>query len=62
MNKDPITFNEDDLEKTSQPHDYALVVTLRIGGFLMKRVMIDQGSSAEIMYSMLGLVLLNPIV
>ena len=62
LNKDPITFNEDGLEKTSQPHDYALVVTLRIGGFLMKRVMIDQGSSAEIMYSMLGLVLLNPIV
>ena len=29
-----------------QPHDNALVITLRIGGFLMKRVMIDQGSGA----------------
>ena len=27
-----------------------MVVTFRIWGFLMKRVMIDQGSGAEIMY------------
>ena len=27
-----------------------MVVTLRIGGFDVKRVMIDQGSGAEIMY------------
>ena len=31
-------------------HDDALVVTLRIRGFLVKRVMIDQGSGVEIMY------------
>ena len=35
---------------TIQPHDDALVVILRIGGYDMKRVMIDQGSAAEIMY------------
>ena len=35
---------------TIQPHDDALVVTLRIGGYDVKRVMIDQGSAAEIMY------------
>ncbi|XP_050278198.1 uncharacterized protein LOC126719714 [Quercus robur] len=45
-----ITFGEVDLEGTSQPHDDALVMTSRIGGFLVKRVMIDQGSGAEIMY------------
>ena len=28
----------------------ALVVTLRIGGYDVKRVMVDQGSAAEIMY------------
>ena len=28
-----------------------MVVTLQIGGFDVKRVMIDQGSGAEIMYS-----------
>lgn len=50
MNRAPITFDEDDLEGTSQSHDNALVVTSWIGGFLVNRVMIDQGSLAEIMY------------
>ena len=36
-----ISFGEDDLEGTVQPHDDALVVTARIGRFLVKRVMID---------------------
>ena len=35
---------------TTQPHDDALVVTLQIAGFYVKRVMVDQGSEAEIMY------------
>ena len=35
---------------TIQPYDDALMVTLRIGGCDVKRVMVDQGSSAEIMY------------
>ena len=35
---------------TIQTHDDALVVTLRIGGYDVKRVMIDQGSVVEIMY------------
>ena len=46
----PITFSETDLEGTSQPHDDALVVTSRIGGFLVKKVKVDQGSRAEIIY------------
>ena len=33
-----------------QPHDDALVVTLRIGGYDVKRVMVDEGSAAEVMY------------
>ena len=45
-----ISFDEEDLEGTIQPHDDALVVTTRIGGFLVKRVMIDQGSGADVMY------------
>ena len=36
-----ISFGEDDFKGTVQPHDDALVVTARIGGFLVKRVMID---------------------
>ena len=35
---------------TILPHDDALVVTLRIGGYDVKRVMVDQGNGAEIMY------------
>ena len=35
---------------TIQPHNDALVVTLRIGGYDVKRVMVDQGSGAKIMY------------
>ena len=39
-----------DKQGTIQSHDDALVVTLRIGGYDVKRFMIDQGSTAEIMY------------
>ena len=35
---------------TIQPYGDALVVILRIGGYDVKRVMVDQGSGAEIMY------------
>lgn len=35
---------------TIQPHDNALVVILWIGGYDVKRVMVDKGSGAEIMY------------
>lgn len=37
----------------AEPHDDALVVTLKIGGFLVKRVMINQRSGAQIMYPIL---------
>ena len=43
-------FSEEDKIGTIQPHDDALVITLRIWGYDMKRVMVDQGSAAEIMY------------
>ena len=43
-------FSDEDKIGTIQPHDDALVITLRIGGYVVKRVMLDQGSVAEIMY------------
>ena len=46
-----LSFSNADKQGTIQPHDDALVVTLRIGGYDVKRVMVDQGSAAEIMYS-----------
>ena len=35
---------------TIQPHEDALVVTLRISGYDVRRVMVDQGSAVDMMY------------
>ena len=43
-------FSDEDKIGTIQPHNDALVITLRIWGYDVKRVMVDQGSAAEIMY------------
>ena len=43
-------FSDEDKIGTIQPHDDTLVITLRIKGYDVKRVMVDQGSAAEIMY------------
>ncbi|XP_058216809.1 uncharacterized protein LOC131327681 [Rhododendron vialii] len=45
-----ITFTEKDLDHVQLPHNDALVVTLRIGTFNILRVLVDQGSSVEVMY------------
>lgn len=45
-----IGFSEDDKLGTIQPHNDALVVTELIAGYDVKRVMINQGSRAKIMY------------
>ena len=45
-----LSFLDKDKLGTIQSHNDALVVTLKIGGYDVKRVMIDQGSAAEIMY------------
>ncbi|XP_065625816.1 uncharacterized protein LOC136065922, partial [Quercus suber] len=45
-----IAFNDDDLEGTTQPHDDALMVTTRTNCFIVKRVLVDRGSEAEVMY------------
>ena len=48
----PLVLSFSDAYKlgTIQPHDDALVVTLRISGYDVKKVMVDQGSVAETMY------------
>ena len=43
-------FSNENKLRTIQPYDDALVVTLRIGGYDVKMVMIDQGNGVEIMY------------
>ena len=45
-----LSFSDADKQGTMQPHDDDLVVTLRIGGYDVKRVMVNQGSATEIMY------------
>ena len=41
---------DEDKLGTLQPHDDALVVILRIGGYDVKGVLVDQGSAVEVMY------------
>ena len=43
-------FSNEDKARTIQPYDDALVVTLRLGGYDVRRVMVDNGSGAKIMY------------
>ena len=45
-----LSFLNEDKIGTIQPHNDALVVTLRIGGYDVKRIMVDQDSCAKIMY------------
>ena len=46
----PVTFTEEDACKVFHPHDDALVVTMEIAGYSTRRVLIDNGSSADIIY------------
>jgi hypothetical protein len=48
-----IIFTDHDLEGVQLPHSDALVVTMQIGNFHVKRILIKPGSSAEIMYDSL---------
>ena len=45
-----LSFSKQDKVGTTQPHDNALLITLGIRGYDVKRVMVDGGSAVEIMY------------
>ena len=45
-----LSFSDKDKIGIIQPHDDALVVMLQIGGYDVKRVLVNQGSGVEIMY------------
>ena len=45
-----LRFSDEDKIGTIQPYDDALVVTLRIKGYDVKRVLVDQDSAVKIMY------------
>ena len=49
MDKD-IFFFEEDSRGVKQPHDDPLVIMLTIEGFNTRRILVDNGSSTNIIY------------
>ena len=45
-----IGFSEEDMRCLHHPHDDALVVSIRVEDYNMHRVLVDNGSSADIVY------------
>ena len=45
-----IGFSEEDARRLHHPHDDALVVSIRIKDYNMHRVLVDNGSSTDILY------------
>ena len=45
-----ISFSDSDLKDVQLLHNDPLVITLRIGNYDVQRVLVDQGSFAEVMY------------
>ena len=50
MDEQAITFTEDEAERIHHPHDDAIVITLLIANYTTRRVLVDNGSSADILY------------
>ena len=50
MDNPTIKFLENDARRLHHPHDDALVVSLQIGDYNMHRVLVDNGSLADILY------------
>ena len=48
MDEQPITFTDEDAERVHHPHDDAIVITLLIADYTTRRVLVDNGSSADI--------------
>ena len=46
----PIIFSEDDARGVHHPHCDALVVTLLVANKRLHRILIDNGSSADILF------------
>ena len=45
-----ITFTDEDAARIHHPHDDAIVITLLITDYTTRRVLVDNGSSADILY------------
>ena len=49
-NEQAITFTNEDAARIHHPHDDAIVITLLITDYTTRRVLVDNGSSADILY------------
>ena len=45
-----ITFTDKDASRIHHPHDDAIVITLLVADYSTRRVLVDNGSSADILY------------
>ena len=45
-----IGFSEEDARRLHHPHDDALIVSIRVGDYNVHRMLVDNGSSADILY------------
>ena len=45
-----ITLTDEDVERVHHPHDEAIVITLLIVDYTTRRLLVDNGSSADILY------------
>ena len=45
-----IGFSEEDVRRLHHPYDVALVVSVQVGDYNVHRVLVDNGSSANILY------------
>ena len=48
--EEAITFTDEDAERVHHPHDDAIVITLLIANYTTRRVLVDNGSSTNILY------------
>ena len=49
-NEQAITFTDKDATRIHHPYDNAIVITLLIANYTTRRVLVDNGSSADILY------------
>ena len=45
-----VGFSEEDARRLHHPHDDAIVINLKVGDYNMHRVLVDNSSSADILY------------
>ena len=45
-----IGFTEEDARRLHHPHNNALIVSIQVGDYNTYRVLVDNGSSADILY------------